>query len=194
MHCHPAGPNLAFLINQKPSFTLPLSQIANSNITNKTEVSLEIVPPATAAAPTGGGKTRVKPTDDLVELRFHIPGTVGKGSDDGSSDEDEKEGGEEGASAAQAFHDMIKERAEIGEGGGDSVVVFNEVLVLTPRYAARSMVVTPSPQEPSEFFVWLDLTFPGSLFAALQRSIRHRYVPYPLPSPRKDVRLQNLAH
>jgi structure-specific recognition protein 1 len=85
----------------------------------------------------------VKPTDDLVELRFHIPGTVGKGgSDDGSDDEEgAKEGGEEGASAAQAFHDMIKDRAEIGEGGGDSVVVFNEVLVLTPRFAIVSLSI-----------------------------------------------------
>lgn len=131
------GPNLAFLINQKPSFTLPLSQIANSNITNKTEVSLEVVPPTAAPVQTGGGKVRVKPTDDLVELRFHIPGTVEKGSDDESTDgEGDKEEG--GASAAQAFHEMIKERAEIGEGGGDSVVVFNEVLVLTPRYVCLS--------------------------------------------------------
>lgn len=64
-------------------------------------------------------------------MRFHIPGTAGRGSDDeGDSDTN----GADDITAAQAFHDMIKERAEIGEGGpGEGVVVFNEVLVLTPR-------------------------------------------------------------
>ena len=97
----------------------------------KTEVSLEIAPPPPAAPQaTGGGKVRVKAVDELVEMRFHVPGQAGKDDDDSGSDVE----GEETVSAAQAFHDMIKERADIGEGGaGEGVVVFNEVLVLTPR-------------------------------------------------------------
>jgi len=125
------GPNLAFLVGSKPAFTLPLNKIANSNMAGKTEVSLEIAPPAPPApAATGGGKVRVKAVDELVEMRFHVPGTAGKDDDDSGSDAE----GEESISAAQAFHDLIKERADIGEGGaGEGVVVFNEVLVLTPR-------------------------------------------------------------
>ncbi|CED82396.1 ssrecog-domain-containing protein [Phaffia rhodozyma] len=120
------GPNLAFLVSDKPSFTIPLSSIANSNIAGKTEVSLEITPPVQPPQASGGGKSRVRPIDELVELRFHIPGQA---EESGS----ESEGENEEISKAQAFHDMIKERAEITEGGGEGVVVFNEVLVLTPR-------------------------------------------------------------
>ena len=40
--------------------------------------------------------------------------------------------GEE-TSAAQAFHDAIKEKAELGQVAGDLVINFEEVLVLTPR-------------------------------------------------------------
>ena len=127
------GPNLAFLVGKQPAFTLPLAKIANSNMAGKTEVSLEIAPPPPAVPQsTSGGKVRVRAVDELVEMRFHVPGQAAKDDDDSGSDVE----GEEKVSAAQAFHDMIKERADIGEGGaGEGVVVFNEVLVLTPRYA-----------------------------------------------------------
>jgi len=36
-------------------------------------------------------------------------------------------------SAAQAFHEAIKERAELGHVSGDIILNFEEVLVLTPR-------------------------------------------------------------
>lgn len=45
---------------------------------------------------------------------------------------------------------MIKDRAEVGEGGGDSVVVFNEVLVLTPRCVDQSSSLGPSISEKEE--------------------------------------------
>ena len=37
-------------------------------------------------------------------------------------------------SAAQVFHDTLKERAEIGQVSGDSIVTFAEVACATPRF------------------------------------------------------------
>ena len=70
----------------------------------------------------------------MTEIRFHVPGTHTRirGSDDGSQKSD-AEDDEEEISAAQAFHDAIKEKAEIGQVIGDLVLSFEEVLVLTPR-------------------------------------------------------------
>jgi structure-specific recognition protein 1 len=74
----------------------------------------------------------------MVEIRFYIPGTRAKeaASDAGSQagDEEKEEAvPEDETSAAQAFHDAIKEKAELGEVPGDMIINFEEVLVLTPR-------------------------------------------------------------
>jgi structure-specific recognition protein 1 len=111
------------LVSNRTSFEIPLSSVANSNIAGKTEVSLEFIP-----AETKGNK-KAKPADELVEMRFYIPGTHTKeGSDGNKSDEEDVE-----TSAAQAFHDIIKEKAEIGQVIGETLVSFDEVLVTTPR-------------------------------------------------------------
>ena len=70
----------------------------------------------------------------MVEIRFYVPGTHTKdrGSDAGSQKSDNEEDGKE-VSAAQAFHDAIKEKAEIGQVSGDIILSFDEVNVLTPR-------------------------------------------------------------
>lgn len=72
--------------------------------------------------------------DELTEIRFYVPGTLTKlkGSDAGSQKSD-NEDDEEEISAAQVFHDTIKEKAEIGQVTGDLILSFEEVLVLTPR-------------------------------------------------------------
>lgn len=74
----------------------------------------------------------------MVEIRFHVPGSASKvkGSDAGSQksdDENENENDEDEISAAQAFHETIKERANIGQITGNMILSFEEVLVLTPR-------------------------------------------------------------
>lgn len=82
--------------------------------------------------PSGsGGKKSKNAPDEMTEIRFYVPGTVNRdrGSDAGSQKSDE----EEEVSAAQAFHDSIKEKAEIGQVAGDIILSFEEVLVLTPR-------------------------------------------------------------
>lgn len=121
------GQDLAFLVSNKIAFELPLTKVANSNIAGRTEVSLEFPVPADK-------KSGRNLPDELTEIRFYVPGTHTKearGSDAGSQKSDDEEGEE--ISAAQAFHDAIKEKAEIGQVAGDIILSFEEVLVLTPR-------------------------------------------------------------
>ncbi|KZT28330.1 SSrecog-domain-containing protein [Neolentinus lepideus HHB14362 ss-1] len=121
------GQDLAFLVSNKTAFELPLQQVANSNIAGRTEVSLEFAP--------SNQKPSKRAPDEMVEVRFYIPGTTTKGgrtSEDGSQKSDAEDEGEE-MSAAQAFHDAVKEKAELGEVAGDMIITFDEVLVLTPR-------------------------------------------------------------
>lgn len=110
------------MIGGKTAFELPLRNVANSNKAGKNEVSLEF-------ANLSGSKP---PGDELTEIRFYVPGTITKlkGSENGSDNEDEDE---DDLSAATVFHDNIKERAEIGQGTGDLILSFEEILVLTPR-------------------------------------------------------------
>ncbi|KAL5482461.1 POB3 [Sanghuangporus weigelae] len=119
------GQDLAFLVSNKTAFELPLQKVANSNIAGRTEVSLEF---ATSAA----SRPSKSAADELVEIRFYVPGTSTKetGTDAG---EEQGEGEEEETSAAQAFHDAVKEKADLGEVSGDMIVNFEEILVLTPR-------------------------------------------------------------
>ena len=116
-------------MQHKTAFELPLSQVANSNIAGKNEVAIELNPPTIA----GVG---AREPDELVEVRFYVPGKSKKarGSDAGSAGEetDVDEDGNE-ISAAEALHNLIKDKADISAAVGDSIVVFEEVLVLTPR-------------------------------------------------------------
>lgn len=125
-----SGQDLAFLVSNKTAFELPLSQVANSNIAGRTEVSLEFAP----AAPSGKKASRGA-SDEMVEIRFYVPGTQARtrGSDAGSQKSDDEEGEGEEMSAAQAFHDAVKDKADIGQVSGDLVLSFEEVLILTPR-------------------------------------------------------------
>ena len=125
--CSLIGQDLAFLISNKIAFELPLNKVANSNIAGRTEVSLEFPTPADKKPGRGA-------PDELTEIRFYVPGTHTKearGSDAGSQKSDDEDGEE--ISAAQAFHDAIKEKAEISQVAGDIILSFEEVLVLTPR-------------------------------------------------------------
>jgi structure-specific recognition protein 1 len=130
------GQELKFSIQGKPSFELPLSEVANSNIAGKNEVALEFNPPKPPAADSKDLSKR--PPDDLVEIRFYVPGPsiLPKGSDAGSDAEDEVEEDDEGneISAAEAMHNKIKEKADIGTVLGKSICIFEDALILTPRY------------------------------------------------------------
>ncbi|KAF9585802.1 FACT complex subunit [Lunasporangiospora selenospora] len=111
--------NLLFNVSNKEMFEIPLKEVANTSLTAKHEVMIEL---------TGqdGESDKNKKGDQLVEMRFYIPGTVPK-------DPEAEEDGEE-ENAANMFYEEIKALADIGEAApGDGIVLFSETLCLTPR-------------------------------------------------------------
>ncbi|GAA6060442.1 hypothetical protein JCM10212_000035 [Sporobolomyces blumeae] len=146
--------DLAFLVAGKPSFTIPLSLVQNTSIT-KAEVALEFGSSLPDPSTQGGEdpsakKKRLKTLpDEVSEMRLYIPGSArgmkkkgdkakikAEGGEAESSDEDEDEEAdedEEGEGAAQAFHEAVKEKAEIGQIVGDTICTIGEVLCVTPR-------------------------------------------------------------
>ncbi|ODN86799.1 FACT complex subunit POB3 [Cryptococcus wingfieldii CBS 7118] len=128
------GNDLAFQVQGKTAFDIPLSQVANSNIAGKNEVALEFNPSSNYSFDAKDLSKR--PPDELVEMRFYIPGKSMKkvGSDAGSGGEEtdlDDEGNE--VSAADAFHNLVKDKADIGAVVGETIVVFEDCLILTPR-------------------------------------------------------------
>lgn len=73
--------------------------------------------------------------DELVEMRFYIPGTIArKAEDEGDVDGAEDEEYDQ-QNAANHFYDTLIEKAQIGEVAGDTFATFLDILHLTPRYA-----------------------------------------------------------
>ena len=161
IRAHLVESDVAFQVSGRTAFELPLSAIANSNIAGKNEVALEFNPPPPLAHDPRDLSKR--PPDDLVEMRFYIPGMAMREKDDeadaGEDAEDDIEKDEDGneMSAAEAFHNTIKDKADLGAVVGDCVVKFDDVLVLTPRFveSVRSKLCSldnrdQSPLTPAE--------------------------------------------
>ncbi|KAJ2004716.1 FACT complex subunit [Coemansia thaxteri] len=139
------GSDMSFRVDNRPMFDLPMAYVSNTNLANKNEVSIEFQPPrgSTAlAAANGKGLKRKGAADELVEVRFYVPGTVassavakGDGDDEEkmSVDGENNSDNEDEVSAASAFHEAIKNAADLGQVSGDSIVQFPEILCLTPR-------------------------------------------------------------
>lgn len=121
---------LLFSVSNRPAFGVPYSEISNSNFVGKNEVSVEMN--------IQSAGERVKAGDELVEMRFYIPGTVLKG-EEGKEEEDGNEvdiesGTEgEGESAAGVFYQTLKEKADIGVVAGEAIVSFSDIFFVTPR-------------------------------------------------------------
>ncbi|KAJ1335231.1 structure-specific recognition protein 1 [Microdochium nivale] len=130
---------LVFNVQNKPAFEIPYSEIANTNLAGRNEVSVEFEASNEDDTGTnghlGGARGRGKKSgggkDQLVEMRFYIPGTATRketeGEDAGS------DAGEEEKNAATLFYETLIDKAEIGETAGDAIATFLEVLHLTPR-------------------------------------------------------------
>ncbi|KAL4974239.1 FACT complex subunit pob3 [Aspergillus desertorum] len=136
---------LAFNVQNRPAFEVPYSEISNTNLAGKNEVAVELslsVDP-NGSKPAGSTKNRGRKAaagpDELVEMRFYIPGTAVKtenGIKEENADEnDGEDGGENGEeqNAANLFYELLMEKAEIGDVAGDTFATFLDVLHLTPR-------------------------------------------------------------
>ncbi|KAJ2890932.1 FACT complex subunit, partial [Coemansia aciculifera] len=73
------GSDMSFRVENRPMFDLPMAYVSNTNLANKNEVSVEFQPPRGAAA-SGKGTKRKGAPDELVEVRFYVPGTIATGS------------------------------------------------------------------------------------------------------------------
>jgi structure-specific recognition protein 1 len=181
------GNDLAFLVQGKHAFTVPLRNVHNTSI-NKQEVALEFrdeamikeVERLSEAQDKESRKLRRTAPDECVEIRFYIPGTVGaakrrqkaakkeaaeadgtgvkqkgkgkgvkkegedgdvtmEGHEDGEGEEDDDDattGSEaegEDQAAAENFFESIKDKTDVGQHTGDTLVAFPDVLCTTPR-------------------------------------------------------------
>jgi hypothetical protein len=140
---------LAFNVQNRPAFEIPYSEISNTNLAGKNEVAVEFnlgAEPATNGVNghKGGttknrGRKAAAGRDELVEMRFYIPGTVVKKEKDGDEDDSAEDEEAEEQNAANLFYDTLIDKAEIGEVAGDTFATFLDVLHLTPRYVDSAL-------------------------------------------------------
>lgn len=170
---------LVFNVQNRPAFSIPYSEVSNTNLAGKNEVAVEFALPnqgdnSGANEALGGARKKGKKAgagkDQLVEMRFYIPGVATK-KVEGKGSGSDAEGEEEEQNAASMFYEDLMTKAEIGEVAGDTYATFLDVLHLTPRYdviqSVKSMTDIP------------------------QRTFRHRYVRELFPLARQDLRLQD---
>lgn len=142
---------LAFNVQNRPAFEIPYSEIANTNQAGKNEIAVEFNLDAVEAKNgTNGngekaghtknrGRKAAAARDELVEMRFYIPGKVSRkeavdgGEEAQGSDADDDNEVEE-QDAAKAFYETLMDKAEIGEVAGQTFATFLDILHLTPRY------------------------------------------------------------
>ena len=140
---------LSFNVQNRPAFEIPYSEISNTNLAGKNEIAVEFHlgaenqtngtnGSANGEAPKtkNRGRKAAAARDELVEMRFYIPGTVSKreanGEDAGSDAEAEGED-EDQENAANAFYEKLMDKADIGEVAGTTFATFQDILHLTPR-------------------------------------------------------------
>lgn len=137
---------LTFNVANRPAFEVPYTEVSNTNLAGKNEVAVDFSLPADGDAATngqlGGAKFRGKKSagarDQLVEMRFYIPGVTTKKEkkEDGEDVSGAEDGDGEEQNAANLFYEMLMDKAEIGEVAGDTFATFLDCLHLTPRYVA----------------------------------------------------------
>lgn len=135
---------LAFNVQNRPAFEIPYSEISNTNLAGKNEIAVEFnlgSDPVTngvnghkAGHTKNRGRKAAAARDELVEMRFYIPGTVSKkevnGEEPGSGEEEVED---EETNAANLFYETLMDKAEIGDVAGTTIATFQDILHLTPR-------------------------------------------------------------
>ncbi|KAL1796261.1 hypothetical protein ACET3X_004801 [Alternaria dauci] len=132
---------LTFNVANRPAFEVPYTEVSNTNLAGKNEVAVDFSLPAEGDAGANGnlggarfrGKKSAGARDQLVEMRFYIPGTASK--KEKTEDGEDVSGAEdvEETNAANLFYETLMEKAEIGEVAGDTFATFLDILHLTPR-------------------------------------------------------------
>lgn len=169
---------LAFNVQNRPAFEIPYTEISNTNLAGKNEVAVEFSLPANSdetgtnghlGGARGKGRKAGAGKDQLVEMRFYIPGVATK-KDTAENGEGSDADGEE-QNAANLFYDTLMDKAEIGEVAGDTYATFLDVLHLTPRSVSRSDAVITTTN-------------------GKQGTVRHGHVRELIPSTWQNIRLQ----
>ncbi|KAF2837892.1 SSrecog-domain-containing protein [Patellaria atrata CBS 101060] len=136
---------LHFNVQSRPAFSIPYSEVSNTNLAGKNEVAVDFSNPANGDETgtnghLGGARAKGRKTgaarDQLVEMRFYIPGSTAikeENGENGDAGSDAENADGLYASNAQVFYDTLIEKAEIGEVAGDTYATFLDVLHLTPR-------------------------------------------------------------
>lgn len=154
-------------MQNRPAFEIPYSEISNTNLAGKNEVAVEFN--LGAESTTNGanghkegstknrGRKAAAGRDELVEMRFYIPGTVAKKEkteDAESGAEDQEDEDAEETNAANLFYETLIDKAEIGEVAGDTYATFLDVLHLTPRF----VLLEHFPQSKADVYAGDDST------------------------------------
>jgi structure-specific recognition protein 1 len=146
---------LSFNVQSRSAFEVPYSEILNTNLAGKSEVAVEFSLPGDGEETgtnghLGGARAQGKKSggarDQLMEMRFYIPGTTSaksrkeaNGDDENSEAASDGEDGEdvEEQNAANLFYETLVEKAEIGEIAGETYATFLDILHLTPRFVTH---------------------------------------------------------
>jgi hypothetical protein len=172
-------------VQSRPAFEIPYSEISNTNLAGKNEVAVEFSLQANGEdtgtnGHLGGARARGMKTggarDQLVEMRFYIPGTTitKKGEKRESGDEGSEE--EEEQNAAQLFYETLAEKAEIGEVAGDAIANFEDILHLTPRCVSKMFRVSSKFNAKAEVVSRLQCTKAFSDSAARHMTTRFNMI------------------
>jgi structure-specific recognition protein 1 len=150
---------LSFNVQSRPAFEIPYTEISNTNLAGKNEVSVDFSLPANGdETGTNGhlggsrknGRKSGAAQDQLVEMRFYIPGTVTRKEkkEDGEDVSDGEDAEEQ--NAANLFQETLMNKAEIGDVAGDNYASFQDILHLTPRFVSSHLLRLENTDELSE--------------------------------------------
>lgn len=115
-------------MDDKLAFELPFSDISQSVIQGKNEISLEFHQDDTA-----------QPEDEnLVEMRFFVPPShklegISSVRDTQEDDTETNNSNSADNAAIESIHNEILNRAELGESADESIASFGDIMFVTPR-------------------------------------------------------------
>jgi len=95
------GNELVFQVGARPSFEVPMNKVSNTNLVGKTEVAIEF------ALPKEGEKTDSGDGDELVEMRFYVPGMKEKENDGSDAENAEEEDDEQEETSAANVYSLL---------------------------------------------------------------------------------------